>query len=410
MIPPEPWQPPQPPPGAVLGPNMQLGGLGMGGEKRRSGSGEVMAVKPCNLSFVSRAAQSPAEASQTLECEVPALVAGAFAKLHSLTREWRHLNGAHGELIEYRRASGKWHVRICQNGRKQTKRKTKLYVHPKNLTLVQAPYRFTINTVVYCSCSLSPFIWEKGRVVQTHWEDDDGNFHPYQVRLDDGRLIYAPVDKNETIRSFESEPLTPEQNAILKKLDTLYDDEEGNAKDILAMHDQALSVAYAVQGNWPELAVEIFRALASSFETTGQYTLALELRERNEALALQIKNKAVRAYVFAERGNVLSSMGEHAKAVELLTKSLAIARELKDREEEAACLCNIGINLNEMGREHEAIALYEEQLVILKDLDAPVFKANALANLADSYRMLGQYHKSLEYGNSALSILQNLKS
>lgn len=46
MIPPEPWQPPQPPPGAVLGPNMQLGGLaGIGGEKRRSGSGRPKGSK-----------------------------------------------------------------------------------------------------------------------------------------------------------------------------------------------------------------------------------------------------------------------------------------------------------------------------------------------------------------------------
>ena len=169
---------------------------------------EVVAVKPCNLTFVSRAAQSPAEASQDPVCKVPSLVAGAFAELHSLTREWRPLNGAHCELLEYGRASSKWNVRICQNGQKQTGRK--LYVHPKNLTLVQAPYRFTINTVVYCCCS-EPFIWEKGRVVQTHWEDDDGNFHPYQIRLDYGKLIYAPFDNNVTIRSFESEPLTPEQ-------------------------------------------------------------------------------------------------------------------------------------------------------------------------------------------------------
>ena len=45
MIPPEPWQPPQPPPGAVLGPNMQMGALAMGGEKRRSGSGRPKGSK-----------------------------------------------------------------------------------------------------------------------------------------------------------------------------------------------------------------------------------------------------------------------------------------------------------------------------------------------------------------------------
>jgi hypothetical protein len=45
MIPPEPWQPPQPPPGAVLGPNVLQGGLGLGGEKRRSGSGRPKGSK-----------------------------------------------------------------------------------------------------------------------------------------------------------------------------------------------------------------------------------------------------------------------------------------------------------------------------------------------------------------------------
>ena len=45
MIPPEPWQPPQPPPGSVLGPNMLQGGVAMGGEKRRSGSGRPKGSK-----------------------------------------------------------------------------------------------------------------------------------------------------------------------------------------------------------------------------------------------------------------------------------------------------------------------------------------------------------------------------
>ena len=42
MIPPEPWQPPQPPPGAALGSSIPLGGLG---EKRLSGSGRPKGSK-----------------------------------------------------------------------------------------------------------------------------------------------------------------------------------------------------------------------------------------------------------------------------------------------------------------------------------------------------------------------------
>ncbi len=41
--------------------------------------------------------------------------------------------------------------------------------------------------------------WKVGRVVSHWWEDPDGSWWPYQVRLNDGSLIYAPSDDNESI-------------------------------------------------------------------------------------------------------------------------------------------------------------------------------------------------------------------
>ena len=45
----------------------------------------------------------------------------------------------------------------------------------------------------------------------------------WQIRLDNGRLIYAPVDNNSTIRTFESDPLVMSQREILERLDEFYD-------------------------------------------------------------------------------------------------------------------------------------------------------------------------------------------
>ena len=112
------------------------------------------------------------------------------------------------------------------------------------MTFVCGPYRFSTDTVVYC-CTTSNFIWERGRVVQTHWEDSDGVYQPYQVKLDSGRLIFAPVDDNWTIRVFDQEPLTPEHSRILAHLHDHYC--AGAFKDIVLIKDQCMMVASDVQ-------------------------------------------------------------------------------------------------------------------------------------------------------------------
>ena len=66
--------------------------------------------------------------------------------------------------------------------------------------------RFRIGTRV--RCKIGAFAWESGRVIDTHYAEPSwpaGEMVPYQVRLDDGRLIYAPSDEDEVIQREKSE-------------------------------------------------------------------------------------------------------------------------------------------------------------------------------------------------------------
>ena len=63
--------------------------------------------------------------------------------------------------------------------------------------------RFAIGDSVECSVGEGVDKWAKGTVVNHLWRDDSfppGLTVPYQIKLDDGDLIYAPGDDDELIR------------------------------------------------------------------------------------------------------------------------------------------------------------------------------------------------------------------
>ena len=64
--------------------------------------------------------------------------------------------------------------------------------------------RFAIGTRVECNCGG----WEPGTVVKTFYRQSSfppGTFAPYQIRLDNGKLIYAPIDEDRVVRVWVSE-------------------------------------------------------------------------------------------------------------------------------------------------------------------------------------------------------------
>ena len=58
--------------------------------------------------------------------------------------------------------------------------------------------RFSLGTTVVCNMGGN---WAPGTIVQLHFTNGhDGHIVPYQIKLDDGRLIFAPFDDDRVIR------------------------------------------------------------------------------------------------------------------------------------------------------------------------------------------------------------------
>ena len=78
-------------------------------------------------------------------------------------------------------------------------------------------FRFCVGQKVKCNCGNT---WLNGKIVailyrEPHWPQ--GKYVPYQVRLDSGRLIYAPMDDDRLIQSVGEVLKKPDVTMMKKK-------------------------------------------------------------------------------------------------------------------------------------------------------------------------------------------------
>jgi hypothetical protein len=69
---------------------------------------------------------------------------------------------------------------------------------------VYSGLRFQIGAMV--RCNLGAEGWQLGTVVATNYKEsewEDGVIAPYQIKLGDGRLVFAPADHKDIIRAAE---------------------------------------------------------------------------------------------------------------------------------------------------------------------------------------------------------------
>jgi hypothetical protein len=92
--------------------------------------------------------------------------------------------------------------------------------------------RFPVGTRVECRVGAHPVKgWAPGQIIAHFYSEPSwpaNMFAPYQIRLDDGRLIFAPQDINEVIRAEGSAlPLPPGSTAAdFEQMDGADDGEE----------------------------------------------------------------------------------------------------------------------------------------------------------------------------------------
>ena len=75
------------------------------------------------------------------------------------------------------------------------------------LLSLRVSLRFAVGERV--KCCVGGGKWAPGRVIKLHHHEasfEPGFFAPYQIRLDDGGLIYAPEDRDTCIREFNFNP------------------------------------------------------------------------------------------------------------------------------------------------------------------------------------------------------------
>jgi hypothetical protein len=88
-------------------------------------------------------------------------------------------------------------------------------------------FRYRVGTSVVCY--LGTLNWAKGEIVKHNFEQPKGKFHPYQVRLEGGRLVFVPSDDDFSIRRLDQVALAPADFELLQQLGKCYEERKDKA-------------------------------------------------------------------------------------------------------------------------------------------------------------------------------------
>ena len=138
--------------------------------------------------------------------------------------------------------------------------------------------------------------------------------------------------------------------------------------------------------------------LGISYETVGEFKLALEHMKRAESLS---SNKEELMFIYNEIGKIYRSMGYLDDALLYYSRSLSLARGLGDRRVQAGVLNNIAGIYEDIGELDKALSYYEESLRLATDEKE---KAPTYNNIAFIYEKKGEYQKAVEYFQKAIEI------
>jgi tetratricopeptide (TPR) repeat protein len=144
--------------------------------------------------------------------------------------------------------------------------------------------------------------------------------------------------------------------------------------------------------------IDAHYCLGRSYETVGEFKLALEHLKKAESLT---SNKKDLMYIYNRLGLICNSMGYLDDALFYFSRSLSLARDLGDKSTQASVLNNIAMIYANKGELDKALGFFEESLRLQTDEKE---KASTYNNIAVIYGYKGDYQKAVEHFQKAVEI------
>lgn len=157
---------------------------------------------------------------------------------------------------------------------------------------------------------------------------------------------------------------------------------------------------------WKDVANTLVSMAYDVSYVQGDQVRAMKILDEAQSMADTLKDIALQAYLYGQRGTVLREMGEFQRALEFADKSEKLYREIDNDWGIAGVYIDRGNILKSLSEYEEALSSQKKADSLYKKLNAEYSRLAPLANIGENYSAQGDYPKAMEYYQQSLAIMQ----
>ncbi|MCB0192676.1 MAG: tetratricopeptide repeat protein [Anaerolineae bacterium] len=150
------------------------------------------------------------------------------------------------------------------------------------------------------------------------------------------------------------------------------------------------------------------RQWARLYETSGDYTSALEINARFISLAQAIDNERLLGEGYNYQGRLLYLCDQYEPAVDYLQQAFDIAERTQDEIAKAECLNNHGLVAHYQAKYDTALQDFLDAINLWQKLDRKLELGHSLSNLGEVYYDMGRYTLAHQTYKRALSLHKSM--
>jgi tetratricopeptide (TPR) repeat protein/DNA-binding CsgD family transcriptional regulator len=155
----------------------------------------------------------------------------------------------------------------------------------------------------------------------------------------------------------------------------------------------------------PRERASLLTELASQLYNRSECQAAVEPAEQALKLAVQLRDRPLRAQILLLTGEIKRATGDYREAEKAERKGLELCRALGDRQNEAGVLLQLGMTLYRLAEYQEALDMLQQSRQILATLDDPYLTSKVLMVQGRIHGTLGDPQRSLALQMDALALL-----